>query len=248
MLFAKATSVPSASCPSALGLPPKIRYTRPVPLLIAPSILTADFGRLAEQIGEAEEAGVDWIHLDVMDGRFVPNLSFGPLVVEAVRKATRLPLDVHLMIFEPERYLEDFARAGADRITIHAEATPHPHRALQRIKELSLKAGLAINPITPLEAMLEALPELDLALLMSVNPGFGGQKFIPLTLPRIKRLSQTRDQINPSCLIQVDGGVKAENIASIRAAGVDVAVVGSAIFNGEPVRGNLLKLLEKLSF
>ncbi|GEM82001.1 ribulose-phosphate 3-epimerase [Meiothermus hypogaeus] len=212
-------------------------------LLVAPSILTADFARLGEQIREAEAAGVDWIHLDVMDGRFVPNLTFGPLVVEAIRKVTGLPLDVHLMIVEPERYLKDFAQAGADWITVHAEATPHAHRAVQQVKELGKKAGLAINPATPLEAMLPLLPELDLALLMSVNPGFGGQKYIPASTERIQRLRGLRDHLNPGCLIQVDGGIKPENVATVYRAGADVVVVGSALFNNRPVAENMEKLL-----
>jgi ribulose-phosphate 3-epimerase len=212
-------------------------------LLVAPSILTADFARLGEQIREAEAAGVDWIHLDVMDGRFVPNLTFGPLVVEAIRKVTKLPLDAHLMIVEPERYLADFARAGADWITVHFEATPHVHRAVQQVRELGKKAGLAINPGTPLEALLPLLPELDLALLMSVNPGFGGQKYIAASTERIRRLSGLRQHLNPTCLIQVDGGVKPENVAEVFRAGADVVVVGSALFNNRPVAENMEKLM-----
>jgi ribulose-phosphate 3-epimerase len=212
-------------------------------LRVAPSILTADFARLGEQIREAEAAGVDWIHLDVMDGRFVPNLTFGPLVVEAIRKVTKLPLDVHLMIVEPERYLADFARAGADWITVHFEATPHVHRAVQQVRELGKKAGLAINPGTPLEALLPLLPELDLALLMSVNPGFGGQKYIAASTERIRRLSGLRQHLNPACLIQVDGGIKPENVAEVFRAGADVVVVGSALFNNRPVAENMDKLM-----
>ncbi len=212
-------------------------------LRIAPSILTADFARLGEQIQEAEEAGVDWIHLDVMDGRFVPNLTFGPVVVEAIRRVTRLPLDVHLMIVEPERYLKDFAQAGADWITVHSEATPHAHRAVQQVKELGKKAGLALNPATPLEALLPLLPELDLALIMSVNPGFGGQKYIPHSTGRIRRMRGLRDQLSPACLIQVDGGIKPENVAEVYQAGADVVVVGSALFNHQPVAENMKKLL-----
>ncbi|RDI95378.1 ribulose-phosphate 3-epimerase [Meiothermus sp. QL-1] len=212
-------------------------------LRVAPSILTADFARLGEQIQEAEAAGVDWIHLDVMDGRFVPNLTFGPLVVEAIRRVTRLPLDVHLMIVEPERYLKDFAQAGADWITVHAEATPHAHRAVQQVKELGKKAGLAINPATPLEALLPLLPELDLALIMSVNPGFGGQKYIPASTERIRRLAVLREHLNPGCLIEVDGGIKPENVAEVYRAGADVVVAGSALFNNRPVAENMEKLL-----
>ncbi|WP_337844028.1 ribulose-phosphate 3-epimerase [Thermus sp.] len=215
-------------------------------LKFAPSILTADLARLAEAIREAEAAGVDWIHLDVMDGVFVPNLTFGPLLVEAVRRVTALPLDVHLMIVHPERYLEDFARAGADLITVHYEATPHAHRAVQKIKELGKKAGLAINPATPLEAFEPLLPELDLALLMSVNPGFGGQKYIPRSTERLKRLKTLRDALNPACLIEVDGGVNVSTVAEVYRAGADVAVVGSALFNARPVVENLNALKEVL--
>jgi ribulose-phosphate 3-epimerase len=212
----------------------------------APSILTADLARLKEAIEEAEAAGVDWIHLDVMDGVFVPNLTFGPILVEAVRRVTRLPLDVHLMIVNPERYLEDFARAGADVITVHFEATPHAHRAVQKVKELGKKAGLAINPATPLSAFEALLPELDLALLMSVNPGFGGQKYIPLSTERLRRLKAMRDALNPACLIEVDGGVNRATVAEVYRAGADVAVAGSALFNDKPVKENLKELKEVL--
>jgi ribulose-phosphate 3-epimerase len=212
----------------------------------APSILTADLSRLKEVIGEAEAAGVDWIHLDVMDGVFVPNLTFGPILVEAVRRVTRLPLDVHLMIVNPERYLEDFARAGADVITVHFEATPHAHRAVQKVKELGKKAGLAINPATPLSAFEALLPELDLALLMSVNPGVGGQKYIPQSTERLRRLKAMRDALNPACLIEVDGGVNRATVAEVYRAGADVAVAGSALFNDKPVKENLKELKEVL--
>jgi ribulose-phosphate 3-epimerase len=212
----------------------------------APSILTADLSRLKEVIGEAEAAGVDWIHLDVMDGVFVPNLTFGPILVEAVRRVTRLPLDVHLMIVNPERYLEDFARAGADVITVHFEATPHAHRAVQKVKELGKKAGLAINPATPLSAFEALLPELDLALLMSVNPGFGGQNYIPQSTERLRRLKAMRDALNPACLIEVDGGVNQTTVGEVYLAGADVAVAGSALFNDKPVRENLKALKEAL--
>ena len=215
-------------------------------LKFAPSILTADLARLKEAIAEAEAAGVDWIHLDVMDGLFVPNLTFGPLLVEAVRRVTALPLDVHLMIVKPERYLEDFAQAGADHITVHFEATYHPHRAVERVRELGKKAGLAVNPGTPLEAFEPLLPELDFALLMSVNPGFGGQRYIPTATARLKRLREMRDRLNPGCLIEVDGGVNRETVAEVYRAGADVAVAGSALFNGRPVAENLKALKEAI--
>jgi len=212
----------------------------------APSILTADLSRLKEVIEEAEAAGVDWIHLDVMDGVFVPNLTFGPILVEAVRRVTTLPLDVHLMMVKPERYLEDFARAGADIITVHYEATPHAHRAVEKVKELGKKAGLAINPATPLAAFEALLPELDLALLMSVNPGFGGQRYIPQSTERLRRLKAMRDALNPTCLIEVDGGVNQTTVGEVYLAGADVAVAGSALFNDKPVKENLKALKEVL--
>lgn len=215
-------------------------------LKIAPSILTADFGRLAEQIKEADEAGVDLIHLDVMDGTFVPNISFGPSIVAAVRKATTLELDVHLMVEEPERFVTAFAEAGADFITVHVEATRHPHRAVQLIKEHGKKAGLVLNPGTPLSAVKPLLAELDMVLLMSVNPGFGGQAYISGTTTRLKELRELRDAVNPGCLLEIDGGVKAGNIAMIAEAGADVVVVGSAIYNQNPVKENLAALHKEI--
>jgi ribulose-phosphate 3-epimerase len=210
---------------------------------LAPSILTADFTRLGDAVATAVNAGAAYIHLDVMDGRFVPNISFGPLVVAALRPlATELKavLDVHLMIVEPERYVADFAQAGADIITVHAEATTHLHRTVQAIRELGVKAGVAINPATPLSALEEILPDLDLALIMSVNPGFGGQSYIPGSTAKIQRLRQALDAIDSRADLEVDGGVKVENAAEIAAAGANVLVAGSAIFNDkQPIADNV---------
>ena len=210
--------------------------------LIAPSILSADFARLAEQVRAAEAAGADWIHVDVMDGRFVPNITMGFVVVEALRSVTRLPLDVHLMIVEPERYVERFVAAGADVVTVHAEATPHVHRTLQLIRSAGAKAGLAVNPATPLDWFEDVLGELDLALLMSVNPGFGGQRFIPRSLERLERLAALRDRVNPGVRIEVDGGVGPANAAELVRRGADVLVAGSAVFGGGAVAENLRAL------
>lgn len=198
---------------------------------IAPSILSADFARLADQVKTVEQAGADIIHVDVMDGHFVPNITIGPLVVKALRPVTKLPMDVHLMIENPDRYIEAFAKAGADYITVHVEACTHLHRVLQQIKELNVKAGVSLNPHTPVSMIKHVLDQLDLILVMSVNPGFGGQKFIPESL---KKLNQTRDLIEKSGFrnieIEVDGGVSMENIKEIANAGADILVAGSAIF------------------
>ncbi len=177
-------------------------------LKIAPSILTADLGHVAAQVEEAEAAGVDLFHLDIMDGAFVPNLSFGPAIVAAVRKVTKLTLDVHLMVENPERFVPTFAEAGADSITVHVEATRHPHRAVQLIKEQGKQAGLALNPGTPLVAVEPLLPDLDMVLLMSVNPGFGGQAYILGTTARLRTLRELRDAVKPECLLELDGGIK----------------------------------------
>jgi ribulose-phosphate 3-epimerase len=214
---------------------------------IAPSVLAADFTRLGEQVREAEAGGADWIHVDVMDGRFVPNISMGLVVVEALRRVATVPLDVHLMIVEPERYLEDFARAGADHLTVHAEATPHAHRAIQRIRELGLKPGLAVNPGTPLGFFKPLLADLEIALLMTVNPGFGGQSFIPHSLPRLRLLRQMVEEMNPGCLIEVDGGINPETARLCVEAGAQVLVAGSSVFNGSAgVAHNLRALREGL--
>jgi ribulose-phosphate 3-epimerase len=203
--------------------------------LIAPSILSADFARLGEQVRAAEQGGADWLHVDVMDGHFVPNITIGPLVVAALRPVTKLPLDVHLMIESPDRYLEEFVRAGADYLTVHAEACPHLHRSLQAIKALGVKAGAVLNPATPLSALEHVLEECDLVLLMSVNPGFGGQRFIPQVMEKIARLRQMIEARKLSTLIEVDGGVGPSNARQIAAAGADVLVAGSAVFGNADI-------------
>lgn len=196
--------------------------------MIAPSILSADFSRLESEVRAVESAGADWIHIDVMDGHFVPNLTIGPLVVEALRPRTRLPLDCHLMVSRPEDWIDAFVKAGADVITVHAEATAHLHRLLQRIRAAGKKAGVSINPATPLSAIEEVLDDVDLVLIMSVNPGFGGQKFIESALDKVARLARLRG--SRKFVIQVDGGVTAANIGKLRAAGADCFVAGSAVF------------------
>lgn len=198
---------------------------------IGPSILTANLLDLGEEIRRAEAAGVDFIHLDIMDGRFVPNISFGPIIVSAVRQATTLPVDVHLMIEEPERYIEDFVRAGADRLTVHVEASLHLHRTLSRIEELGAMPGVSLVPSTPLSAITEVLPMCGQLLVMLVNPGFGGQTMIPEMLNKTERARGLIDAVNPDCLLEVDGGVKAENLGTVLAAGAETIVVGSAIYN-----------------
>jgi ribulose-phosphate 3-epimerase len=197
---------------------------------IAPSILSADFSRLGEEIRSVEAAGADYIHVDVMDGHFVPNITIGPLIVEAVRKITRLPLDVHLMIENPDRYIPDFAAAGADIIVVHAEASIHLHRSIQLIKSLGKRAGVSLNPATPLNYLEYVLADLDLVLLMTVNPGFGGQSFIEEAIPKIKALRAMLDKRGLEAELEVDGGVKIDNIARISHAGADVFVAGSAVF------------------
>ncbi|MEJ2661927.1 MAG: ribulose-phosphate 3-epimerase [Desulfobacteraceae bacterium] len=199
--------------------------------MIAPSILSADFTCLGQEIKAVETAGADWIHVDVMDGHFVPNITMGPLVVEAVRRSTRLPVDVHLMITDPDRYVRDFAAAGADYLTVQVEVCPHLHRTIHLIKENGVKAGAVLNPATPLSSLDHILEDLDLVLIMSVNPGFGGQKFIPGALDKIRRLKDRIRDRNTAALIEVDGGVNSATISEIANAGADVFVAGSAIFN-----------------
>jgi len=198
---------------------------------IAPSILSADFARLGEQIAEAEAAGADYIHVDVMDGHFVPSLTIGPLVVRALRPRTKLPLDVHLMIEEPDRYISEFADAGADILTVHVEATPHLHRTVQSIQELGVKAGVSLNPSTPVSSVEEIAPFIDVLLVMSVNPGFGGQSFIPEVAPKIARLRRMLDEGGYPAELEVDCGVNESTAALVVEAGARVLVAGSAVFN-----------------
>lgn len=210
--------------------------------IIAPSLLSADFARLADDIGKVEAAGADWLHLDIMDGHFVPNLTFGPPVVAAIRKVTRLPLDVHLMVEQPARLVEAFASAGADILTVHAEAEPHLHRLVSQIREAGMKAGVALNPASPLNLLEEILPELDMVLVMSVNPGFGGQSFIPSSLSKILRLKEQVRQCARPVLIEVDGGINPATAPEVRAAGADVLVAGSAVFGSGDYRSAISRL------
>jgi len=197
---------------------------------IAPSILSADFAHLAADIEAVARGGADWIHVDVMDGHFVPNITIGPLLVDAARRSTDLPLDVHLMIEDPDRYLEDFAGAGADVITVHQEACRHLHRTVQKIRELGVKAGVALNPATSLETVRDILPDLDLLLVMSVNPGFGGQSYIEASTSKLARARAMLDEIGSGAELEVDGGAGAGNVASIVGAGATVVVAGSAVY------------------
>ncbi|MHB8709577.1 MAG: ribulose-phosphate 3-epimerase [Desulfuromonadales bacterium] len=209
---------------------------------IAPSILSADFARLGEEVQAVAKAGADYIHVDVMDGHFVPNLTIGPLVVEAVRKVTDLPLDVHLMIENPDRYIADFARAGADLITVHQEAVPHLHRTVQLIRSLGKKAGVSINPATSITTLDVILEDLDLVLVMTVNPGFGGQGFIDSGLAKIAALRHEIDRRGLPVELEVDGGVKTDNIGRIAAAGADVFVAGSAVFGSKDYAATISEL------
>jgi len=211
---------------------------------IAPSILSADFSRLGDEIRAIDQGGADYVHVDVMDGHFVPNITIGPLVVEAIRPVTGLPLDVHLMIENPGQYVPAFAEAGADIIVVHAEADRHLHRTVQLIKSLGKKAGVSLNPATSLSALDMILPDLDLVLLMTVNPGFGGQSFIRSCLPKISELRERIDSLGLAVELEVDGGVKVDNIGEIAVAGADVFVAGSAVFNSSDYAATIARLKE----
>jgi len=211
---------------------------------IAPSLLAADFTALRDELASIEAGGADWVHVDVMDGRFVPNITIGPFIVEAVRRATSLPLDVHLMIVEPERYVEDFVKAGASTVGIHAETCPHLHRSVAQIREAGARAAVALNPATPAAAVEAVLGDIDQVLVMTVNPGFGGQKFIESTLPKIEQLRSWIDDRDLDVTIEVDGGIGPETIARAARAGADVFVAGTAVF-GAPDRGDAIAALRR---
>ena len=201
--------------------------------IIAPSLLAADFVRLAEDIARVEAAGADWLHLDIMDGHFVPNLTFGPPIVAAIRKITKLPLDVHLMVTNPAALVDAFAAAGADWLTVHVETEPHLHRLVTHIRELGVRPAVVLNPATPLSSLEEILQEVDMVLVMSVNPGFGGQKFIPSSIDKIRRLKKQIITVNREVLIEVDGGINAVTSPLVREAGAEVLVAGSAVFGND---------------
>ncbi|MBI5848326.1 MAG: ribulose-phosphate 3-epimerase [Nitrospirae bacterium] len=213
---------------------------------IAPSILSADFMRLGEEIHAAEAAGAHLIHLDIMDGHFVPNITIGPAIVAAIRKITKLPLDVHLMIEDPDKFLADFANAGADYLTVHAEASVHLHRSVQWIREKGIRAGVSINPATPVAQLENIIADIDLVLLMSVNPGFGGQKFIPATMEKIRKVKDMIMTCGSGALIEIDGGVKQDNAKEIADAGADILVMGSAFFESGDYKITMEKLNDNL--
>ncbi|WP_077617777.1 ribulose-phosphate 3-epimerase [Bacillus sinesaloumensis] len=209
---------------------------------IAPSILSADFAKLGEEIRDVENGGADYIHVDVMDGHFVPNITIGPLIVDAIRPVTKLPLDVHLMIQNPDQYIPEFAKAGADFLTVHVEACPHLHRTIQLIKSHGVKAGVVLNPATPVDTIKHVIDEIDLVLLMTVNPGFGGQKFIHSVLPKIAEVAQMVKERNLNVEIEVDGGVNEETAKLCVQAGANVLVAGSAIYNKEDRKAAIEKI------
>jgi len=209
---------------------------------IVPSILSADFAKLGDEIAMCETGGADWIHIDVMDGVFVPNLTYGAKVIDTVRRCTSLPLDVHLMVVQPEKYFDDFVRAGASGLTVHAEVAPHLHRQLTRIRELGCRAGVALNPATPLDAVSEVIPEIDLLLIMTVNPGFGGQEFIPYSVDKIRRARLMLDEAGSDAALEVDGGISRETITEVWSAGADTFVAGNAVFSARDPKAEIAAL------
>ncbi len=214
---------------------------------LAPSLLSANFARIGEEIAAVVDAGADYLHLDVMDGRFVPNITWGPKIIGDLRPLTKLPFDAHLMIVEPERYVEAFVAAGADIVTFHLEATPHAQRLLAHLRSLGVKAGIALDPQTPISALVDIIEDCDLLLIMSVNPGFGGQSFLPRSLAKIREARALVAQRNPGCEIEVDGGINARTLPLVAEAGADIAVMGSAVFDGLDPAGQLRALRASLA-